>query len=67
MNYKGYNVIKMIVIQVHVRYNSRDFGIKIEVFEPGIINVIRFYLPVGKGRQRVNGEKQDKMRICCGC
>lgn len=50
---------KRNVIQVHGRQlNPRDFGEKMEVFEAGIIDIIRFYLPVGKGERKSNGESK---------
>lgn len=36
----------------------KRFWNKIEVCEAGIINIIRFYLPVGKGETESNGESE---------
>ena len=67
---------KRNVIQVHGRQlNRRDFWKKIEVFEAGIIDIIRFYLPVGKGERKSNGESKTwwgflvivKLRRNSGC
>lgn len=52
---------KIIVIQVHVKAVKlkRDFGIKIEVFEPGIITLSGLFI-VGKGETESNGESKTR-------